>query len=285
MRQVASGNNETRRRSAVGRRGLTPKAKRRKLRMVLFYVGTFLFVITAAMILSLTVLFRIDSIEVDNSSRYSSKEVLEACGIEDGENLFLADVEGARKKIDQALPYTGSVTVTRKIPDTLLITVKEPVIYAAFEQDGEYILVSDEGKILEISKECPQSCLLVQGMDMEKPVAGQKFLPDDEKTREVFSELEDTLSECSLSHITKIDVQDIYKIMVEYDGRIRIQLGTSNDLTLKINAAKKIVEEELEYTEKGELDVSLTRDLKKAYYNADSVSSSSEESVSSQPEE
>ena len=105
MRQIASENNGARRRSAVGRRGLTPKAKRRKLRMVLFYVGTFLLVITAAIVLSLTVLFRIDSIEVDNSSRYSSEEILKACGIEDGENLFLADVEGARKKIDQALPY------------------------------------------------------------------------------------------------------------------------------------------------------------------------------------
>ena len=60
--------------------------------------------------------------------------------------------------------------------------------------------------------------------------------------------------------------------------------GNSNDLDLKLVSAKKIVEEELEETEKGELDVSLTRDLKKAYYNADSSSSDSSAS-SSQPED
>ena len=85
----------------------------------------------------------------------------------------------------------------------------------------------------------------------------------------------ETLEKCQLfDDITRIDVGDIYQMMVVYQGRIRILLGTSNDLETKINAAKKIVEQELGEDEKGELDVSLTRDLKKAYYNADSVASS-----------
>ena len=273
MRQIPSENKRIRGRGAVARRGISPRARRRKRRAIFFYCFTFLFVIAAAVVLSLTVLFRIDTIEVNNTSRYSEQEILKACGIEEGQNLFLADTQTAARNIDQKLPYSGGVRVSRKLPNSLVVTVEEPVVSMAFEQDGQYVVVSKENKILEIVSKAPEGVQLITGMKLQKPASGKKYQPADEKTEEAFLQLQEALNAASLDHITKIDVTDIYKMTVEYDGRIQILFGNVNDLSLKISSAKKIILEELGEDEQGELDVSLTRDLKKAYYLPKELSS------------
>lgn len=283
MRQIPTDNNRIQGRRAIARRGVTARARRRRRRAILFYLFTFLLVIAAAVTLSLTVLFRIDTIRVENTSAYSQEEILEACGIQTGENLFLADVDQAAQEIDEKLPLTGGVSVARKLPATLVITVEEPVLSAAFEQDGQYVVLSNEEKVVQITGTQPDGCPVVAGLKLKDPQEGKKAVAEDAKTLDALNRITKTLESCQLSDITRIDVSDIYQMMVVYQGRIRILLGTSNDLETKISAAKKIVEGELGEKEKGELDVSLTRDLKKAYYNADSAASSenSQESSSS----
>lgn len=284
MRQIPTDNNRIQGRKAIARRGVTARARRRRRRAILFYLLTFFLVIAAAVVLSLTVLFRIDNIRVENTSGYSQEEILEVCGIQTGENLFLADVDKASQEIDEKLPFTGGVSVTRKLPASLVVTVEEPVLSAAFEQDGKYIVLSNEEKVVQIADAKPDGCPVVAGLKLKDPKEGQKAKAEDEKTLAAFNKITSTLESCQLSDITRIDVSDIYQMMIVYQGRIRIVLGTSNDLETKISAAKKIVEEELDEKEKGELDVSLTRDLKKAYYNADSVASSESSQESSSEE-
>ena len=284
MRQIPTDNNRTGGRKAIARRGITVRARRRRRRMILFYLFTFFLVIAAAVTLSLTVLFRIDTIQVENTSSYSQEEILEVCGIGKGENLFLADVEEAQSRIDEQLPFSGRVSVSRKLPATLIVNIEAPVLSSVFKQDGQYIVLSDEEKIVEITDTLPEGCPLVTGMKLKDPKVGKQAQAEDKKVLETYQELTETLEKCELSNITEIRMEDIYQMTVVYEDRIRILLGTSNDLQTKISAAKKIVEQELSETEKGELDVSLTRDLKKAYYNADSVASSQNSQAESSQE-
>ena len=269
-----------RRRGGTVRRSVTARARRSRRRMILFCCITVLTVIVAFVVLSLTVFFRVDSIHVSNQSTYSDSEIVRLCGIEEGENLFLVDAGNAKKTLDKSLPLSGGIRVEKKFPATIVITVQKPVVSGAFEQDGQYVVVSDEKKILEITDEKPTGCPLIQGYELVSPKPGNPVQAKDEKTRDTFELLTRSLKAGEFSPITRIDVGDIYSMMVEYDGRIRVLLGNSNDLDLKVAAAKKIVEGELESDEHGELDVSLTRDLKKAYYNADS----SQEEESSESE-
>lgn len=284
MRQIPTDNNRTGGRKAIARRGITARARRRRRRMILFYLFTFFLVIAAAVTLSLTVLFRIDTIQVENTSSYSQEEILEVCGIGKGENLFLADVEKAQSRINEQLPFSGRVSVSRKLPATLIVNIEAPVLSSVFKQDGQYIVLSDEEKIVEITDTLPEGCPLVTGMKLKDPKVGKQAQAEDKKVLETYQELTETLEKCELSNITEIRMEDIYQMTVVYEDRIRILLGTSNDLQTKISAAKKIVEQELSETEKGELDVSLTRDLKKAYYNADSVASSQNSQAESSQE-
>ena len=46
-------------------------------------------VICAAVVMALTLFFRVDTIEVTGTERYTEKDVIEASGIQLGDNLFL----------------------------------------------------------------------------------------------------------------------------------------------------------------------------------------------------
>lgn len=62
-------------------------------------------VICAAVVMALTLFFRVDTIEVTGTERYTEKDVIEASGIQLGDNLFLLNKYEAARSIAEQLPY------------------------------------------------------------------------------------------------------------------------------------------------------------------------------------
>lgn len=85
----------------------------------------FFIVLCAALILALTILFKVEAIEVQGISRYSTEEVTEASGLEKGDNLFLADLGAAEKAVESKLPYVKAAHISLSLPDTFVIDVEE----------------------------------------------------------------------------------------------------------------------------------------------------------------
>lgn len=84
-------------------------------------------VICAAVVMALTLFFRVDTIEVTGTKRYTEKDVIEASGIQLGDNLFLLNKYEAARSIAEQLPYIDieDIRIRRELPDTLLIDVAE----------------------------------------------------------------------------------------------------------------------------------------------------------------
>ena len=61
--------------------------------------------ICAAVVMALTLFFRVDTIEVTGTERYTEKDVIEASGIQLGDNLFLLNKYEAARSIAEQLPY------------------------------------------------------------------------------------------------------------------------------------------------------------------------------------
>ena len=108
-------------------------------------------VICAAVVMALTLFFRVDTIEVTGTKRYTEKDVIEASGIQLGDNLFLLNKYEAARSIAEQLPYIDieDIRIRRELPDTLLIDVAECGTPLAVIQDGSAWLLSPKGKIVE----------------------------------------------------------------------------------------------------------------------------------------
>ena len=115
----------------------------------------------------------------------------------------------------------------------------------------------------------------------------------DETAARAYEEIAAVLTEEGITKVQSADLSDVYDISLLYDGRITMKLGSPTDLRYKIRFGMKIVSGEggdgLSATDRGVLDLSLTRDSNKAYFSAESavsgVSSELEGGTGSQPGE
>ena len=122
---------------------------RRKGRFaVLYKLMTFL-LICGALVAALALFFKVESIEITGTSRYSTDEVERASGVHVGDNLYLMDKNAVASRITQQLPYVETVQISRRLPKTLCISVTECRGLAAIEQDGRLWLISEGGTLVD----------------------------------------------------------------------------------------------------------------------------------------
>ena len=287
MRNRNDGNRQPEPRREQGRqrsRAAREKARRRRRALLVFYLLTILTVVTAAIVLSLTVLFQIDEIQVTGTSRYSKEEIIKACTVKTGENLFLADTGQAARTIEQKLPYIGSAKVSRRLPAKIVIAVTEAKASGAIRYGDGYIIATADDKALEKTETIPQGCPAILGLELSSAEPGKKIVYKDENAKKIFNELAETLERNGLTQINSIDLTNQFRILVEYDGRITINLGLPSDFDYKIRFAKTILEREDMQESKGVLDLTNTVEDDRAYFDENAVISSSSEEQSSATE-
>lgn len=261
------------------------RKRRRRRFLLLFYIFLFLTVIVGAVVVSLTVLFKIETIEVAGTSRYPAQAIVQAGGIQKGENLFLAHTGSAAAAIQQKLPYIGKAKVSRRLPAKIVIEVTEEVISGAIEYKGKYAVVSANGKVLELAQKMPENCTAIKGLSLSKAEVGKAVVYADASQKETFQSLSAAISGNKFEKITEMDFSNPYKIQVVYDGRIIMNLGLSSDLDYKLRFAKSIFDAgKIKDNERGTLNLSVAVEDNNAFFDPSySASSPASSSTASQP--
>ncbi len=96
------------------------------------------------------VFFKINSIEVEGNVHYTEEEIVNASGVNLGDNLLLTRDTTVVARLLTQLPYVSSVTLSHKLPDTLVITVAESDAQAAiYDGSGSWWLMDSSGTQLE----------------------------------------------------------------------------------------------------------------------------------------
>ena len=94
--------------------------------------------ICAALVLGMSVFFRVAKVEVVGNSIYTAEEVVEASGIGTGDNLFFINRFAAASRIFSKLPYVDKAKVTRALPNRVTITIQESSAMAYVQADDGY---------------------------------------------------------------------------------------------------------------------------------------------------
>ncbi len=248
------------------KRAARDKARKRRRALLVFYLMTILTVLVAAVALSLTVLFQISEIRVTGTSRYSEQEIIQTCTIKTGENLFLADTGAAEAAMEEKLPYIGKAKVSRQLPARILIEVEEAPVSGVIQYGENYVLLSPEGKVLEKAAAAPEGQTVILGLALKSADVGHSVVYEDERAYQIFSELAGVLETNGITGITKIDLSDQFQILVEYEGRITINLGLPADMDYKVRFAKEILNREDMKDAAGVLNLSNAMEDDRAYF-------------------
>ncbi len=242
-------------RTAYGR--AARRRKRSKKKYTLYYLLALVLMLCVGAALSLTVFFKIESIQVVGDTRYAKEELIDAAGISVGENLFRVSKKSTSEKLVAGYPYIAQIRLQRVLPNALLMHVTEAEVKAAIETGPTYTLLDGRGRVLEIGlPTCPENYFRVVGFTAEGLSPGDFLSEQDADKLSLLLEIQDCATANGLSKIKLADLSDPADIWLLYDGRVAIELGGRLDIDYKIRAAKSVID--LSVTDKtvGTLDVS-----------------------------
>lgn len=247
----------------AGKRGSSgSKAAQRKRKKhgsyILYYFMCGIVAAAVVTVLSVTVLFNISVFEVVGETSYTEEEIIAACGISEGDNLLRIDIGSAEKKIVSELVYIDTAKIKRGFPNRLIIETVPAVPAASFIVSGKYYLVSEIGRLLEITDK-PSGCPVVKGytLDPEKESnpetqtkVGGQLEDDGEKRIAAARNIITLMEQYGLTEEYTVDVTDTLNIIISYDGRIEMELGTSAAMDSKIYNASLLIKEKIAENEK-----------------------------------
>ena len=210
-----------------------------------------------AMVAALTLFFKVENITVTGAGRYSAEEIIAASGVETGDNLILLDRYRVARRIYTSLPYITDVRPKQEFPNTLNIEVTETRALAAIQGGGAYWLISGDGKILEAADGPSASeYLQITGVEAKEPAVSEALaLPEGAPvSAQRLAELLAVLDEQGvLERTDSVDCGDPRVLVLQYDGRFRVEMFYDADFAFKIASLVKIVDEKLEPNETGTL--------------------------------
>lgn len=221
--------------------------RRRAIRKAILSSAMVFIVALVGVVLSVTVFFKINTITVKGCKAYPQKIVLENCGVQEGDSLLLTSSKSIAENLISSLPYIGSVSITRELPSTLVINITDTSVAAAFQNKGAFILINDAGKVLDADANILGEGLpIVSGIEIESFQEGEIITFKTQESGDVLIELLKAVTESGMTGVTEIDLTNIDDIVMRYDNRIKILVGSSVKLKTKILRAASAIERENE---------------------------------------
>lgn len=207
-------------------------------------------------LLCMLLFFQIEEIQIDGTDIYTGQDVIELLDIENGDNLFLSSIKASNEDLTRLMPYINDFKIKRKLPDTLIVSVEEAEAVCVAKTDVGYAVLSEDAKVLEHLSAMPDNMIVLNGLDILDAAPGHVVLTDNEDDLYILRDILGTLQTSELDKIDSVDMTDTINIYIYYDNRLRIEIGTVNNIENKLKRAKEVIER-LESDDTGRLDVTI----------------------------
>lgn len=195
------------------------KRQKRRSRPSPLKIALGIIILSAAiMVFMSTGVFTIDSIQVEGNDYFTDEEIINMAHASTGKNLFYHS--GSREIVDylEESPYIEEAKVSKKVPGTLVITVKEREQLAAIVYNKEYLIIDSEGLLLRRSETKPKITILT-GIKVKKIQLGEKIqVEDSDKLKDALQILQ-AMKEGDL-YFKKIEMKDKTIRAYVYDALI-----------------------------------------------------------------
>ena len=246
--------------------------RRRRMLRRLTAFAMLLCVIGAGIYLTMTMLFRINSIQVQTPdgkqvteiAGYTADSILQRMGVQLEENIFSFEPGEKAAVLEQNFPLLGSIKVIRDYPNTVVVQVTEAVPAYAVQNGNKWLVISDKWKILSEESTQPEGLCTLYGGKLQDTTPGQGFwfvedadaasasgsetaesesaVSTETDRMEALRTLRSKLEEYGLSQdVTRLEVADTEQLAFLYQDRISVLLGTLNDLDYKLDRARYVL--------------------------------------------
>lgn len=235
--------------------------------------------VVLAVVFGMAIFFKVDAdkILVAGNNKYSVAQIVEACGVKDGENLFSVSEARISTCIIDELPYVKRVRVGIKLPDTVKIEIEElEVVYSVEDNSGSWWLIRSDGRVIEQtnSAEALQHTRLL-GVKITEAAIGEPAkasqpenveqegetapitIRESERLQTACTILEYLEDNGIIGELASVDVSNLGDIQLWYGEKYQILLGDALELSYKIRTLRSTLDQMGDY-QSGVLDISFT---------------------------
>lgn len=130
---------------------------------------------TGSLFFSRNPYFELKNIVMKSDGRLSASQLIEYANIQEAGNLFAIDFDALRTNLE-SIPLVESVQIQRKLPDTLLVTVKERVAIAQVDWKWRAVpfLVDRQGIVLPATRS-GRALPIISGVRFDKLRPGEEL--------------------------------------------------------------------------------------------------------------
>ena len=236
-------------------------APRRKKKKKSVFAPLSLLLIVVAVVFGLGVFFRVQNISVEGATSYTDEEIIEASGIDVGDNLFFINRFSASSQIFSRLPFVESATIERSLPNRIVIHVEESyaVAYLAWE-DQSWMLTSSCKLLGSGTPEELEGLIHILHVEPLSPEAGELMTVDsgEELKLSYLKELLGAMETYGMEGaVSEIDMENAADPTFRYEDRFTVKMGVNDNTDYKIRMFLSALEQMDEYIT-GTVDLSET---------------------------
>lgn len=225
---------------------------------------------------------------------YTEEQILQALAVNVGDNIFGFSAKDRQILLERALPELETVQVRRSLPSTVVVQVEPATAAYKVAYGDQWAVLSTSCKVMRLEEEEPEGLVELQGIEAAQAEPGSRIqlsqpapaegaestlqesaagasqdgsaasaTPEPETAEttadEALSQLLDGLEQNGLlDGLTAVQLGDLEEFSFTYQGRLKIRLGTSNNLDYKLRLTARVVlgADGLAPTDRGTLDVS-----------------------------
>ncbi len=219
------------------------KRRRRRNRMrPLYGLLVTALVIGVGVSLSMTVFFNIQTIEIaGDAPQYTTEDVANASGVHTGDNMMRLNSNQVKENILARMVFVDSVSIQKKFPDTLVITVTPSEAAFNVTDSSGTLQVSAAGKILKSSPDADPALPTITGFEISVREPGQQLESKDSQKDKIFQTIASRVSKGLDCPVTGVDLTDKYNISLTFDNRVVFSLGNWSDMDYKITLAETVL--------------------------------------------
>lgn len=187
--------------------------------------------------------FDIRNIEFNGNQQVSDEELLVLSGLTVGEHIYAANLDRAETMLTTNL-WVQQVSISRRLPDTLVVDVVERVPAAAITgSDGLYIV--DSTGVLLMKKKLLDGLAVIVLSGIEEPPADTALgtVLEGDKLAAAMSVIHQ-MDESSAALIAEMDVADPQNITIHTSYGVDFYMGDKNDFMKKFTVGLQILQSE-----------------------------------------
>lgn len=195
-------------------------------RAIAIVVGCVALIAAVVAVLPFTPAMPADAVNVEGAVNLPAEEVESLSGIEAGTPMGRVDVRGAANRV-AGNPWVDSVTVQRRWPSAVDITVVEHTPVAWIEQSGEPHLINSEGKDFVVAQP-PVGAVQLQGIG-------------EEQMREAV-EVASAITDSARPQVRELTTDGAHSFVLKVDGDRTVVWGAAEDNSNKALALETVLQ-------------------------------------------